>query len=166
MQQNVAINPGMKQANINLDNVAQPNQYLQRNDISNLNIKIPSKDGGNKNNIPSNSNPVIENRGKVDVKRETNKLQKNIKGKIKLPGRDLKAVNANLFGNNYDEEREKSKVVRRDAVDTLPEQFLDVQDTRMSQSLKNENLSKLAIAGASMGIVRTRHLLSEDSKER
>jgi sodium-coupled neutral amino acid transporter 10 len=163
MQQNIENNLGMQQANINSDNFAQQNQYQQQKDISNLNIKPRSKDGGNEGYISSNLKPVIENRGKVDVKRETKKIQRNFEGKIKLPGRDLKEVNANFLGNNYAEESEISKVVKRD---TVPEQLLDVQDTRMAQSLKIENLNKLAIVGASMGIVKTRHLLSEDSKKR
>merc|ERR1719412_2453148 len=100
--------------------------------------------------------------GKVDVKRETKKLKQNLQGKIKVPGRDLKEVNIDLFQNNYDGKSEKSKIVKRDAGKNVLEDFFNT-DSKIMQREMNKNLKTLAIVGGGMGIVKTRHLLSDNS---
>ena len=102
--------------------------------------------------------------GKVDVKRETKKSKQNLQGKIKVPGRDLKEVNIDSL-QNYDGKNKESKIVKRDAGKNVLEDFLNT-DSKMMQREVNENLKTLAIVGAGMGIIKRRHLLSDNSSER
>ena len=86
-QPNYRNNQGVRQVDRDANN-ARLNFYPSK-PSSGLKINERTKSAQNKENIPSyNSKTYVDNRGKVDVKREINK-DDNVE-KLKVPGRDLK----------------------------------------------------------------------------
>lgn len=84
-----------------------------------------------------------------------------------MPGRDLKQVSIDYPESdyNYAQKGSKIKIVKRESrVDEL-EQTFNMRGSGSVESPSQGNLDILAIAGAGMGYLKTRQLLSEDYKE-
>ena len=113
--------------------------------------------------IAYNSKTHVANRGKIDAKREINKNDKsndNIEG-LKVPGRDLKEAK---YSHNVDYDRgfqDANKVKRSIDIEYNPKHN---DPSILPNTFPQENLKPFAIAGAGIGIVNTRHLLSEDNE--
>ena len=169
----------LNKENRNIDSANQKNNYKSMNINKPYQASEQPKPLSNKNegfqnqqsdklNIPlSDIKSYVKSRGKVDMKRETEKTKDNKQEKLKVPGRDLKQVSIDYPESdyNYAQKGSKIKIVKRESrVDEL-EQTLNMRGSGSVESPSQGNLDILAIAGAGMGYLKTRQLLSEDYKE-
>ena len=166
MQREQELNNRRFQGNDN--ELGQQNQLLQhQNSPSMQNTKLENKQQPGKEKIRQTfSKSYVENRGKVDVKRQTKASDIDKEGKLKAPGRDLKEAHIKHPATNYQygDYNLKPKIVKREANAEERDEMLNPHSSRWQQYAK-QNLNMLSMAGASMGILKTRHLLSDDNNK-
>ena len=98
---------------------------------------------------------------KIDSKREVKYAKAGSTGKVKGVGRDLKEVNIDESGD-VNGTRNK-KVIKRE-IDNVLSPSADLAHSNRVQYPSSNNLKVLAVAGAGLGVFKSRQLLSNDEK--
>ena len=104
----------------------------------------------------------VDNRGKVDAKRETviNAKTNYNSENIKVPGRDLKEAKIDM-NSNYEFKNINSRKVKRDA-DKDNYQYYISDSLNGMKKLPQDQLNTFSVVGVGLGMMKTRNLLSED----
>ena len=98
---------------------------------------------------------------KIDSKREVKYAKAGSTGKVKGIGRDLKEVNIDEFG---DVNGTRNKKVMKREIDNVISPSADFAHSNWVQYPSSNNLNVLAVAGAGLGVFKSRQLLSNDDK--
>lgn len=104
----------------------------------------------------------VDNRGKIDAKRETviNGKTNHNSENIKVPGRDLKEAKIDM-NSNYEFKNINSRKVKRDA-DKDNYQYYISDSLNGMKKLPQDQLNTFSVVGVGLGMMKTRNLLSED----
>jgi len=104
----------------------------------------------------------VDNRGKVDAKRETviNAKTNHNSENIKVPGRDLKEAKIDM-NSNYEFKNINSRKVKRDT-DKDNYQYYISDSLSGMKKLPQDQLNTFSAVGVGLGMIKTRNLLSED----
>ena len=123
----------------------KPNNVLNSNDSPQYNMKS-----------------TVDNRGKVDVKREINKTSKTNSDseKFKVPGRDLKEAKNDINNYDYNFNARNVKKVKRNVISDNIDSMSD--SLNFLNEIPQEHLNTIAVAGIGLEMVKTRNLLSDD----
>ena len=123
----------------------KPNNVLNSNDSPQYNMKS-----------------TVDNRGKVDVKREINKTSKTNSDseKFKVPGRDLKEAKNDMNNYDYNFNARNVKKVKRNVISDNIDSMSD--SLNFLNEIPQEHLNTIAVAGIGLEMVKTRNLLSDD----
>merc|ERR1739844_373291 len=94
---------------------------------------------------------------KIDSKREVKYAKAGSAGKVKGVGRDLKEV-------NIDESGDVNGTRNKREIDNVLSPSADLAHSNWVQYPSSNNLNVLAVAGAGLGVFKSRQLLSNDEK--
>ena len=148
-------NLDIPKSDIKIQNLGQENYQIKQQSPVSENMKSLHENAARKSKLQA------KQPDKIDSKREVKYAKAGSTGKVKGIGRDLKEVNIDEFGD-VNGTRNK-KVIKRE-IDNVISPSADFAHSNWVQYPSSNNLNVLAVAGAGLGVFKSRQLLSNDDK--